>query len=340
MQKNHEEIKKISSKIYTQSEKLNFPLSKKCYLVWYEYYEGKNQNLTVAVDEMIQNNKPFTHEVILDLYRQYLDHDEKEIMAQVQRETQRIIQDMLTEMLSVNDASNAYEKKLATYSKGLENTNDTNQMQNIIRSIVEDTKKVTESNQHLQKEFEKAKTQTETLSQELEKIEQVASTDALTGLSNRRIFDKEIQRLVDEYSSTKVPFSIIMLDVDHFKKFNDTYGHQIGDLVLKNVGAILKNGLKGRDIPTRYGGEEFVILLPETTLKNACIVSEHLRIRIAVRPLLDPNTNEEITKVTISSGVSEIRLDDNAETIVERADKALYLAKESGRNRTRSEEDL
>ena len=130
------------------------------------------------------------------------------------------------------------------------------------------------------------------------------------------------------------------MDIDHFKTFNDTYGHQIGDLVLKNVGATLKNRLKGKDIPTRYGGEEFVILLPETMLKNACIVSEQLRIRIAVRPLLDPKTNEGIAKVTISSGVAEIRLGDDAETIVNRADKALYLAKESGRNRTNSEEDL
>ena len=340
MLKNHEEIKQISSKIYRQSEKLNLPLFKECYLVWYEYYEGKNQNLTTAIDEIILKQKPFTHNSILDLYRQYLDHDENEIMAEVQRETQRIIQGILNEMLSVNDASNTYEQKLSEYSNGLKNSNDINKIQNIVRSIIKDTKMITESNQRLQQEFEKAKTQTETLNQELKKIEQVASTDALTGLFNRRVFDKEIQNLIDEFNLTKTPFSIIVMDIDHFKTFNDTYGHQIGDLVLKNVGATLKNRLKGKDIPTRYGGEEFVILLPETTLKNACIVSEQLRIRIAVRPLLDPKTNEEIAKVTISSGVAEIRPGDDAETIVNRADKALYLAKESGRNKTNSEEDF
>jgi len=139
---------------------------------------------------------------------------------------------------------------------------------------------------------------------------------------------------------TTEPFSVIILDIDHFKKFNDTFGHKIGDEVLKMVGSALKKGVKGSDIAIRYGGEEFVILLPETICDNACILADKLRIRLAVRPLRDALTGKEITKITASFGVAEIKPNDNPESIMERADRALYAAKEAGRNRTMSEKNL
>lgn len=333
-------IKTISAKIYQQAEQYDFPLSPKSYLVWYDYFEGKNPMLNDAVNGMMEKQLPFTHDAIMDLYARFLDRDSKEIMTQVQRETRRILTDMLEGMLSISNASNEYEKKLSGYSMDLSQAADITKVREIVGSIITDTKKMADTNQELQDEFEKAKRQTETMNQKLNEIETIASTDALTGLYNRRTFDKEIQNLVETYKKTDEPFSVIVLDIDHFKRFNDTYGHTIGDEVLKTVGSVLKKGVKGRDMPTRYGGEEFVILLPETTCKNACILAEHLRIRIAVRPLRDPHTRQEIAKITASFGVAEVNPQDDAVSIIERADRALYAAKEAGRNRTKSEMDL
>lgn len=333
-------IHRISVQIYQQAEKFGFPLSPKSYLVWYEYFEGKNPSLWDAIQKMMDNKTPFTHETIIDLYKQYLDHDHKEVMAKVQQETQHILQDLLHSILNAGNLSNEYEKKLSGYTEDLSLTGNITKVKDIVGSIIVDTQKMADKNRQLQDEFQKAQKQTETLNKKLETIETVASTDTLTGLFNRRIFDMEIRNLLETYRSTNEPFSVIILDIDHFKKFNDTYGHLTGDTVLKTVGKVLKKGVKGRDIPTRYGGEEFVILLPETTCDNARILAEHLRIRIAVSHLKEPQTDLEIIKVTASCGVAEINPQDDIASIIERADRALYAAKKAGRNQTKSEKDL
>jgi diguanylate cyclase len=131
-----------------------------------------------------------------------------------------------------------------------------------------------------------------------------------------------------------------MLDIDYFKKFNDQYGHQVGDEVLRIVGAHLKKNLKGKDFPARYGGEEFIVLLPDTKLDKAYIVSEQIRDNISKKRLKIKKTGQVLGNITASLGVSEIREEDTAISVVERADSALYLAKNSGRNNVKSEKDF
>ncbi|NNK85112.1 MAG: GGDEF domain-containing protein, partial [Desulfobacterales bacterium] len=128
--------------------------------------------------------------------------------------------------------------------------------------------------------------------------------------------------------------------IDYFKKFNDQYGHQVGDEVLRIFGEQLKENLKGKDFPARYGGEEFVILLPNTKLDNANVVAEQIRENISNKELKIKETGKKLDSITISVGVSEIRQGDTAISAVERADAALYLAKNSGRNNVKSEIDL
>jgi len=131
-----------------------------------------------------------------------------------------------------------------------------------------------------------------------------------------------------------------MLDIDFFKKFNDEYGHLIGDEVLRIVGSNLKQTLKGRDFAARYGGEEFIVLLPNTTLDNTCVVAEKIREEISKNRLKIKKTGQSIGNITVSIGVSEIHERDTAISLVERADAALYLAKDFGRDNVKSEKDL
>ena len=163
-----------------------------------------------------------------------------------------------------------------------------------------------------------------------------ATMDALTGLNNRRQFEI---RLKQEYASAtrqKHPLCAMMIDIDFFKKINDTYGHAAGDKVLKTVAGVIKEQLREYDIPSRYGGEEFCILLPQTKVEEANIVAQ--RLRAAVEKTVIETYDEKISEnkkisVTISLGLTQLNEQDSAEDLYKRADKALYEAKERGRNR-------
>lgn len=163
-----------------------------------------------------------------------------------------------------------------------------------------------------------------------------ATMDALTGLNNRRQFEK---RLHEEYSIAtrqNTPLCAMMIDIDFFKKFNDTYGHSVGDIVLKTTASTIKEQLREYDIPSRYGGEEFCILLPQTTTDEAKIVADRLRLavenkQIEIKP--EKNTPPKNISVTISIGLAELDIKDMAEDLYMKADSALYKAKENGRNR-------
>ena len=163
-----------------------------------------------------------------------------------------------------------------------------------------------------------------------------ATLDALTGLNNRRQFEI---RLKQEYASAtrqKHSLCAMMVDIDFFKSINDTYGHATGDKVLKTVAKIIKEQLREYDIPSRYGGEEFCILLPQTKIEEANIVAQRLRAAVektTIETFIDKTSQNKNISVTISLGLSQLNNNDTAEDLYKRADKALYEAKERGRNR-------
>lgn len=163
-----------------------------------------------------------------------------------------------------------------------------------------------------------------------ERLIRLASVDALTGLSNRGVFNLEIHREFDRARRYGRDLTLVMFDIDHFKQFNDTYGHQAGDEVLTQIGQIARTNSRTNDTPTRYGGEEFAIILPETSLENAVIQAERLRIAVAEHKF---RAGENVLKVTVSVGLA--MLDPSiarAEDLIEAADRALYRAKDAGRN--------
>lgn len=154
-----------------------------------------------------------------------------------------------------------------------------------------------------------------------------AITDKLTGLFNRTVIDSLLQIEMDRSNRNNKPLSILVFDIDHFKKINDKYGHDKGDYVLKTVADIVKITLRKSDYIIRWGGEEFLVILPETNLENAINVAEKIRFNIE-------NYNfKNIGKVTVSLGATEIKKGENFDHAFKRADEALYMAKNKGRNR-------
>ena len=173
--------------------------------------------------------------------------------------------------------------------------------------------------------------QVNALSEELDRLRRESATDALTRVMNRRAFERALAQAIEQARGS--PLCLVMVDIDHFKRVNDTFGHVVGDKVLRVIAELLGKGVKGRDTVARYGGEEFVLVLPDTPLEGARAVAEAVRRTIERSRLKRTDTGEPIGVVTVSLGVGRYRDGESAEEFVHRCDVALYQAKRSGRNR-------
>ena len=199
-----------------------------------------------------------------------------------------------------------------------------------LRSLVEKAPdRILAANLELQKQLSQARQQIEHLADQLRARESEARTDPLTTLYNRRALTEEMTRLLSLWERKGFPFSFLMLDIDHFKRFNDTYGHQVGDAILGEVARIISGQLRGMDVAFRYGGEEFAVLLPSTEPRDASVVAE--RIRAAIEETAITSANTRLTATT-SVGVAHAIQFDRSNELVRRADEALYAAKRAGRN--------
>jgi diguanylate cyclase len=176
--------------------------------------------------------------------------------------------------------------------------------------------------------------QVDNLRQELEKTKAKSMTDGLTGAYNRQAFDDTLKDLIVRSRVMNSDLSLLILDLDDFKKINDTYGHLIGDRVLVSFCQKCRKSIRGDDVLARYGGEEFAIILPGASLKNALKKGRQICDTISsARYATDGESDENYLSVTVSIGVAVCKRDDTAESFVGRADKALYKAKSSGKNR-------
>lgn len=196
--------------------------------------------------------------------------------------------------------------------------------------IITQTKRIQTDTQSMRKELEKSKRTTSELSELLEQVQSKAMVDPLTKVYNRGTYNMEIGKMVKNFDRYKEPAALIIVDIDHFKQFNDNYGHQAGDAVLTLVASVIKDAVRNTDVVFRYGGEEFVVLMNKVNFENTQKVAEKVRAEIEAHHL----TNKKaVLKVTASLGFSCLKEGDTDTTIFERADKALYKGKQNGRNR-------
>jgi diguanylate cyclase len=213
-------------------------------------------------------------------------------------------------------------------------------MRALIADLISETQVMAERNQTLEGRLGKIAGEVNELRTNLEAVQREALTDALTGIPNRKFFDGRLKEAVREAVKSKEPLSLLLCDIDHFKRFNDTYGHQIGDQVLKLVARTLSESVKGRDTPARIGGEEFSIILPRTSLEQAVIVANQIRGAIARRKIVDKSTQDNYGDLTLSFGAAEYRANEPLTEVIRRADTALYHAKRTGRNRVSTEREI
>lgn len=207
----------------------------------------------------------------------------------------------------------------------------------LVASLIQATQSIAQKNRRLQEELTVSTAQLSLISRELGGARREAWTDSLTGLANRARFDLELVQVMKDAANGRESLCLALLDVDHFKRFNDTHGHTIGDEVLRLMGRILKQSLKGQDTPARYGGEEFALILPDTKLENAVTLCNRLRGRISSSGLKNKSTGQSYGVITVSIGVTRFKWGEAVSTLVARADAALYAAKKAGRDRVIAE---
>ncbi|WP_269513793.1 GGDEF domain-containing protein [Brevundimonas subvibrioides] len=234
----------------------------------------------------------------------------------------------------------AYGETLAGASAHLEGSAEPTALLGVVSNLSKATTEVQFENATLEKRLETSTREVARLRDHLEEVRRDAMTDALTSLANRKAFDEELLKACDEADRNHQPMTLAVLDIDHFKRFNDTWGHQTGDQVLRYVASVIGRISRAPRIAARYGGEEFAIIFPS---ENAFVVEKALnqiREEIGTRALRRRSTNDELGAVTISAGLAERHPGETGSSLLDRADKALYASKRTGRDKVTNGERL
>jgi diguanylate cyclase len=310
------------------------------YAVWYSYASKANPKLERILDTHL-DKKTLTGELCADIFAKFLAPVDK--TAQVGALADKLEAEMGTAISLIDKAGQdaaRYGEALESAGDEIENTKSDHDLSRVVGRLLSETRSAVDQTRAVEGQLSQAAAEIQQLRKELETAQTEANVDALTGLANRKNFDSMLARGTEEAKKDNHPLSLLVLDVDHFKKFNDTYGHQVGDQVLKLLGAVLKNNVKGQDTAARYGGEEFAVILPNTSLDNALKVAETIRVQVAGKSVVQRNSGEKLGQITISIGVAQYVRGEPMEQVIHRADQALYCAKGTGRNRVVSEREL
>ncbi|PLW82022.1 GGDEF domain-containing protein [Kineobactrum sediminis] len=301
------------------------------YALLYDYVAEQNPELNKAIDSLLAESKTLESKKSEELYASFICNASLESFEDINQKIHRVLtraSNAIDETFNkAEQTGESFEQKSAL----LENTSEVANHQAIFQDIIRETRALAVTTQAMQSELTKANTEMEQLRAELVTVRKVATTDGLTGLLNRHAFDEIMSDIVR--GNEKPPVCLAMLDIDHFKQVNDTWGHTIGDNVIRYVAALIKKHVSEYHHVARYGGEEMIIVMPGTSKNAALAIAENIRSDMEKSRLKRKSDDHLLGKITISIGIAELQQNDTAENFVNRADEALYKAKDSGRNK-------
>lgn len=309
---------------------LGIPPTPENFLVWYGYFSAKPPTLKKAVDLLIAGGRPADTVLTEEIYRRFFAQGVETAEVMEASETVDTLLARLMERVSVQArGAEAYGGALADAATELKG----GEIGGIVTRLVEETHRMAALNRDMQAHLRAAGSEIDGLRQSLGEAREQAETDALTAIANRKRFDQTIRKAIADSVERGEALTLLMVDIDHFKRFNDTHGHQVGDQVLRLVAKTLTDCVRAGDLPARYGGEEFAVVLPNTGIQVARPIAERIRTTLAARKIIRRNTGEGLGGITISIGAALYHPGETPAALVARADSALYAAKRQGRNR-------
>jgi diguanylate cyclase len=313
--------------------KHNIPITPKNYSVWYKYFTFGDKELNRVIDEALRSKDSFSKEFNESLYQRFCaDKDERELLK-IKDDLRQVLLIIFKEMAELTGHTEEYDRMISQSVGMLSKTDSIQEIRAVVGDILKKTKTLGQFGKSFSYKLKEATQALETLKKDFEQVKSEATIDPLTGVTNRKFFDNALSSITDEATLKGSPLSLLMIDIDRFKNFNDVHGHLIGDEVLKFVARKIKDLVKGGDLVARFGGEEFAVILPRTTLENARIVGESIRSFFPKTSLKTKKTSMVLGNITVSIGIGSFRSGESPETLLRRTDEALYAAKEAGRNR-------
>ena len=310
--------------------------------VWYAHLSGEMPAISMAMTSLLAGSEGRIGVGDIDmLYERFIGTER--LAKQAERTSLQVLGEIDALMALIDQALNSsqrYHGQLCAMSDDVPPPADRQKLREWVEAIVLSTREEVTRKTQLESQLRDSSNEIRNLREALETTRAEALTDPLTGLANRRHFEEMLQKSIDQATLRREPFALVMADIDFFKNFNDAHGHLTGDQVLRLVARTMKDKFKDKAIITRFGGEEFAVILPEADIVAGKFGAETVRQALLTRELIKRSTNENLGRITISLGVAGYRRGDTASSLVERADQALMQAKRDGRNRTVTEDAL
>jgi diguanylate cyclase len=301
------------------------------YAVWYEHLAGLNIPLTSELTRKLQKSPALDPAVIKELHSEHILSRNADKTSLLQTTLEALAQRLAQAAADSSGSVEQYARALESGQSELKSMLGADGLQAVLQKLIDSNSDARRSTDALRAELDASYLELRTVRERLGHLETEVIKDPLTGLLNRRGFDQAIEQL----QTSGLPLtsaSLLMLDLDHFKRVNDTYGHPFGDQVLRATAKVLTNVIKGRDVAARFGGEEFLVLLPETAERDAVTLADQFRLAFTKARIRRVGTDEVVDQLTVSIGVASPGPDESLEQTIGRADAALYRAKNEGRN--------
>ena len=336
-----EKASQYARSAFSLMESKAIPTTPNNFAVWFVYCSGRYPDLTRALDKLLKENKEFTEARNAEIFDQYFTFIHEGTAATQAAER---IGSELANILAYLDSAGAgaaeYGRFLEAITGKVAGSGSVSDFKGLIADALSATRSMEGHTRNLQEKLDGSSREISQLKQDLEDMRIEAMTDALTAIPNRKLFDIQLRQSANEAVKNEEELCLLMVDIDHFKKFNDTYGHQVGDQVLKLLGSTLTACIKGQDTAARYGGEEFAVILPRTSLKDALTVAQKIRRAVGTKRVVNRATGEDMGTITVSIGAGRFEYGEPVSQLISRADEAMYMAKRSGRDRVVSQDQV
>jgi diguanylate cyclase len=303
------------------------------YRLWYAHLAGENPALSKAIEALLAAGEPVDESRCAELHERFFVHaDEERTVLRAGQRLSALASELTHEMSAFGQQTARYGSSLSEAGERVGAAPSPDRIRPILDGIVAETARMQDHTDRIESHLRASMAEVEGLRRDLQAAWSEARTDALTGLANRKHFDQALRIAATQASQPEAPACLMLADIDHFKRFNDLYGHLLGDQVLKLVAGVLRQNVKGQDLVARYGGEEFAVILPATRLADAWTLADRLRDLVASRQIQLKDSSRTLGRVTLSIGVTEFRAGETCAEWTARSDAALYEAKRGGRN--------